>query len=953
MQAEDSTGALTGPVTRLDDEGQVFVAGAGVTFDVRDITNGVQRGDQFEVAVLGTSADDTLTAVQGSRPYYFNGGMGNDTITGGTANDFFAGGAGNDTLNGGDGDDTFLGGGGNDTIIGGAGTDRVLFAPSTDGVDQINLGGDAIDVITVTAPVPTNIRLTFTSSEIGNGNANDAGTMLNQDGGLAVRIQQEDASGALTGGVSRADDEGQVFIGGAGVTFDVRDLVSGAQRGEAFEVVILGTDASETQTALQDARPYYFNLGMGDDTIVGGSANDFLVGGAGNDTLSGAGGDNRYIGGLGNDTINGGAGIDTIVAFNITTDGADTINLGLENGDIINVSATAPTQVRVTFTSSEVGNGNAFDSNTLTNQDGGLAMRIQAEDGSDGLTGPVTRADDEGTILIAGTGVTFDIRDLPTGVSRGNSFEVAINGTAADDIQTAVQNTRPYYFNGGAGNDTQTGGSGNDFFAGGAGNDTMTGFAGNNGYLGGGGIDTVTYALAPAAVSINLTTGTGANGYGGTDSFTTVENVIGTAFADVITGDGAANALTGGDGDDILDGAGGDDVLSGGNGNDLLFGGAGTNTLTGGTGDDQYYVNNSSDVVTEVAGEGFDTVIAFANFALAANADIEVIAAYGTATTLTGSSISNIIVGNALDNVLSGLGGNDIIQGQGGDDDLFGGVGNDRLEGGDGADDLYGEDGNDALIGGAGSDLLIGGTGSNYLEGGAGDDIYIIQSATDIVVDGPGGGFDTVVTFFDFALDDGSEIEVLAAYGSATTLTGSASDNIIVGNTLNNILSGMAGNDIIQGAEGDDVLSGGTGNDRLEGGTGDDTLLGGSGADALIGDVGADILTGGSGGDYLEGGAGADTFRFDSTDGVDTIADFVSGTDKIALDGSVFTSTATINLVTGSGPLAAPDTNSTFFYDSTTGVLSYDADGSGAGAAVDLANIGAGQVIVPADLIFY
>jgi Ca2+-binding RTX toxin-like protein len=282
-----------------------FASTSGVTFDVRDLVSGVERGNQFEVVTLGTSGADTLTALSADRATYFNAGQGDDTVTGGDRNDFLVGGAGDDTLSGGAGADTFIGGGGNDVISGGAGQDTAIFNISTDGSDRVNLGtGPGPDSVLVSAAAAGQVRLTFTSAEVGNDNPADSNTLANQDGGLAVRMQLEDAGGNLTGAVSRFDDENIAFVSSTtGLTFDVRDLVSGVARGDAFEVVRFGSADSETLTvaAGSESRPYYFNAGAGNDTVIGGTANDFLVGGGGNDRLEGRGGDDTFIGGGGND----------------------------------------------------------------------------------------------------------------------------------------------------------------------------------------------------------------------------------------------------------------------------------------------------------------------------------------------------------------------------------------------------------------------------------------------------------------------------------------------------------------------------------------------------------------------------------------------------------------------------------------------------------------------------
>jgi Ca2+-binding RTX toxin-like protein len=410
--------------------------------------------------------------------------------------------SGNNTLDGTENDDTITGFEGNDTVTGNGGNDTAVFNVTTDGADASDLGAGS-DVVAVSADAPTAVRLMFTSAQVGNGNVNDSNSMANQDGGLAVRLQAENGVDGLTGPLSRFDDEGITFVGGAGVTFDVRDLVSGVQRGNLFEVVTLGTLGADTMTAVQAARPYYFNAGMGDDTITGGAANDFLVGGAGLDALDGGAGNDSFIGGGGNDTITGGLGNDNAI-FNASTDGADAVNLG-DGSDVVNVTLAAPGQIRLMFTSAQVGNGNVNDSNSMANQDGGLAVRLQAEDGSDALTGPISRFDDEGITFVGGAGVTFDVRDLVSGVQRGDAFEVVTLGTAGADTLTAVQATRSYYFNAGMGDDSITGGGANDFLVGGAGNDTLAGAAGNDTYIGGAGGDRFTYVLGDETGSDTIT----------------------------------------------------------------------------------------------------------------------------------------------------------------------------------------------------------------------------------------------------------------------------------------------------------------------------------------------------------------------------------------------------------------------------------------------------------------
>lgn len=180
----------------------------------------------------------------------------------------------------------------------------------------------------VTAPAAlTQIRATFVSAEVGNGNANNAA------GALAVALQQEDNADALIAAELRTSDEGTTLTAKNGQTFDVRD-VSGAQRGNMFTTVKLGTNANEAIEAAATAT--YINAGAGDDVIVGGAGADFLVGNGGNDQIfAGAG-----------DSVIGGAGTDTVVvngtrASYLVNDGTNAVTLTSQTGGTINLIKVA------------------------------------------------------------------------------------------------------------------------------------------------------------------------------------------------------------------------------------------------------------------------------------------------------------------------------------------------------------------------------------------------------------------------------------------------------------------------------------------------------------------------------------------------------------------------------------------------------------------------------------
>lgn len=109
---------------------------------------------------------------------------------------------------------------------------------------------------------------------------------------------------------------------------------------------------------------------------------------------------------------------------------------------------------------------------------------------------------------------------------------------------------------------TLIGGLGNDVLLGGLNNDTLIGGKGADYLSGGLGTDTVDYSGSDAGVKVNLTTGKGSGGDAEGDTIVLVENVIGSAFDDVLTGDKGKNVLTGGDGDDIFVVTKGKDVIT-------------------------------------------------------------------------------------------------------------------------------------------------------------------------------------------------------------------------------------------------------------------------------------------------------------------------------------------------------------------------------------------------------
>lgn len=358
--------------------------------------------------------------------------------------------------------------------------------------------------------------------------------------------------------------------------------------------------------------------------------------------------------------------------------------------------------------------------------------------------------------------------------------------------------------------------------------------------------------------------------------------------------DGRLGTITGGvfgeGGNDTLYGGRGDDTLAGGEGSDRLDGYVGADTLYGGNGDDTYVVDNADDVVNENN------------------------ASYGGNGSDTVRSSVNFdlsdsaqAIGAIEKLVLTGTGS---IRGTGSDnaETLTGNSGNNTLAGGGGNDALYGGGGADALEGGEGADTLNGGTGNDVMRGGAGNDTYAFNLGDTIDESAAGSnGTDRVLSSASVNLANTAYVK-----GSVENLTLQGSGNLSgVGNSLGNAITGNAG------------------------------------ANALDGRLGNDTLT---------GGGGADRFTFttapNASANLDKIADFVHGTDKIVLENAVFT-----KLVPGALPatglaLNAPaDGNDYIVYNTTTGAVSYDADGNGAGAAVPFVTLTGVPGLTQADFL--
>jgi len=176
-------------------------------------------------------------------------------------------------------------------------------------------------------------------------------------------------------------------------------------------------------------------------------------------------------------------------------------------------------------------------------------------------------------------------------LGAGADFFLSYGASANDTIEAGDDND---IVAAGGGNDIINGGAGNDILEGSTGDDSLIGGSGDDSLYGQDGIDTVDYSAAASGVTVDLGSGTATGD--GTDTLYTMENAIGSANADT---------LTGSTGNNMLDGKAGADTLYGGYGNDTLFGDVGSDTLEGGSGLDTFAFR-SGDV-----GNGSDTIVDF------------------------------------------------------------------------------------------------------------------------------------------------------------------------------------------------------------------------------------------------------------------------------------------------------------------------------------------------------
>ncbi len=472
-----------------------------------------------------------------------------------------------------------------------------------------------------------------------------------------------------------------------------------------------------------------------------------------------------------------------------------------------------------------------------------------------------------------------------------------INGSAYNDALNGYQSADKIY-----GND------GDDIITGGAGNDTL---------YGGNGTDVANYSDLPVNGGVYTFTGTGnlASGTVAISGLTAAVQMDTLNSIEILKGSKSQDTIN------FASSTGNQDGFQGGFSNDTIIGG---DVLSGTSNDgdfiDYRYLGAATNIRVKVDLTNTDSTSAYATGSTYFNStSVGETDAIRKIHGVIGAAGNDTVIGSAADDWFRGLVGNDSFTGGAGSDwiDYRGlatsltitlsaaGAAQTIVAGAHGNDTISGVEN---IAGGTAADTLTGNELSNSLRGREGNDTINGGAGTD---------------YADYKNASGS---VTVTFSAATTATSSGADGV---DTLTNI----------EGARGSEGYG--------------DKLVGSTGSQLLYGRGGNDTLNGGAGNDTLDGGSGSDQYVFNSTPGsgnLDTLLSFVSGADKVVLENGVFTgvgattgafAAADVRFYSAAGATAAHDADDRLIYNTTSGALYYDADGTGTTAsAVQIAMIG-------------
>ena len=636
---------------------------AGITFDlnIQGVAQDTGQGMDILIGIenaSGTVLNDHLIG-DGGDNWLWDGADGDATVAA----------SGDDVISAGGGNDLVEVGNGNDTLDGGTGTDTWSFLG---GQTEINAAG-------VTASLALQ------------------GAAQNTEQGMMNATGFENLSGSLHDDNLTGDGGDNIILGDLGSD----NLLGGAGNDSLYgdgriHVDYHGTGGSGPITQFDQADDADVNSDgvadffSGNDTLDGGAGDDIMDGGAGTDTASFASWTEGVTVGLGTGgngfaTNDEGSENDTLVsienvsgsAFNDFINGSNDANLlaGGAGGDALFGRGGDDVMLG--------GDGNDF---------------LRGSDGADTLDGGAGWDRVSSFVPTPVAGIHFDLNIQGVAQDTGQGMDTLIgiehaSGTTLNDLLTGnggdnwLWDGSDGVAGGGTGDDTMSGGAGNDLLETGGGNDVLSGGIGTDtlSFLGG------HFEISAAGVTYSLAL-QGAAQATEQGSMTTsgFENVSGSLFDDVLTGDSGANIILGDFGDDVLNGgtgndtlygdgrlwidtadsaggsgqitlfgeanddageAVGNDTLNGGNGNDGLYGGHGNDTLTGGSGDDRFVIQASSgnDRITDFSNH--DTIVFEASSGVDSFSDLT-LTKVGSNTMITWGTTDSLTVDGVKPNQL-------------------------------------------------------------------------------------------------------------------------------------------------------------------------------------------------------------------------------------------------------------------------------------------------------------
>ena len=783
-----------------------------------DELNGLEGPD----TIYGNDGNDTLDGHQGDD--HIEGGTGDDLLHGGTwGNDTLLGGTGSDTLDGGRYNDILIGGEGDDVILGGWGYDRLVYSGQS-GDYSISMDSDGTITITDNNTLDGNDGtdtiydieiIKFSDTEL----APDSYTLFLDGNDISV-VNTNDIIARPAVEIAGENIE----FTNDGVSLSTLDTAPGSRHSYSPTAIFVSDEASGTivinnlensEISNSSSGPGIFALHA---TIIENSG-----------TISGTYGIGLYSGGTitnhssGEITgTNGGISAantpTTIInegvistAFGAAIHLVDThpltvINSGTITGDIGIAEGGGHDDV---ITNSSIINGNIF-----------LNARNDEVTNSGLIDGNVE------------LGIDDDIYDGSNGAVTGIVF-------------------------GGDGNDLISGGNSNDSLSGDGGDDLISGGAGADIIDGGTGTDTASYSSSTSAVVVSLDGSAGSQGDAEGDSLTSIENLIGSAFGDVLKGNDDDNILQGLEGDDYFSSSAGADTLDGGLGQDsaryqfsdaavFIDLGAGTasgghaegdilisienlwgsdfdDTLTGDMKDNRLYGHDGDDTLLGAegndylegmagadhldGGDGIDEAV-YVNYN-AEGVTVNLTTGMGSGGNAEGDTFISIenVTGTQFDDIITGNADNNSIQGSSGNDTLYGDDGNDWIWGGVGNDIIYGGDGDDNLLDSFGTNILYGGGGADRFSTGSGDDTIVISNLDFVEISTWEGNDTLVLDGSELNLDLGSPTGDLISGIEEIDLTGSGDNSLTL--ALSDLLDLSSTSDqlIVMGDSGDSVTS--------------------------------------------------------------------------------------------------------------------------------------------------